>query len=48
VISTGGNDVYVVGREGAADLLIPAIAQVVTEVDVDAQHMTVHLLEGLR
>ncbi len=48
VLSTRGNDVYVVIREGSPDLLIPAIAKVVLEVDVDAQRMTVHLLEGLR
>jgi len=47
VISTGANDVYAVRREGAKDLLIPAIAQCIIHVDVAAKQMVVKLLEGL-
>ncbi|MGH2457369.1 MAG: ribosome maturation factor RimM [Chloroflexota bacterium] len=46
VLQTGSNDVYVVGR-GADEILIPAIADVVREIDVAARRMTVHLLPGL-
>ncbi|HJO81730.1 MAG: ribosome maturation factor RimM [SAR202 cluster bacterium] len=48
VLSTRGNDVYVVERDGSSDLLVPAISRVVREVDVEGQRMTVRLLEGLR
>ena len=47
ILETGSNDVYVVGRESARDLLVPAIADVVIDVDVDAGRMTVDLPEGL-
>lgn len=47
IISTGANDVFVVvGPEG--ELLIPAIESVILEIDLDADRMVVHLLEGLR
>ena len=47
ILETGSNDVYVVQRESERDLLVPAIADVVLEVDVSAGRMTVDLLEGL-
>ena len=47
ILETGSNDVYVVQRESERDLLVPAIADVVLEVDVSAGRMTVVLLEGL-
>lgn len=45
VLFTGGNDVYVV--KGEREILLPAIRQVIREVDVAAGRMVVHLLEGL-
>ena len=48
IFSTGSNDVYVVKKEGAKDLLLPAIKDVVLAVDPAEKKMTVHLLEGLR
>lgn len=46
ILRTGSNDVYVVrGPEG--EVLLPAIRQVVREVDLTAGVMTVELLEGL-
>jgi len=48
IIFTGANDVYVVRKEGAKDLLIPAIQSCILDVDVSAKKMTVKLLEGLR
>lgn len=42
------NDVYVVSKDGAKDLLIPAIHACIQNVDVAAGQMEVHLLPGLR
>ena len=47
ILETGSNDVYIVrGNDG--ELLIPATAQVVLEVDVAGGSMTVRLPGGLR
>ena len=48
VLQTGANDVYVIAKENTPDLLVPAIHDCVLAVDIEAQTMTVHLLEGLR
>ena len=48
ILDTSANDVYVVRSEEGPDLLIPAIREIVLEVDVDAGQMTVHLAPGLR
>lgn len=48
ILFTGANDVYVIGQEKGKDILIPAIKQVVLDVDVENKKMTIHLLEGLR
>lgn len=48
VLFTGANDVYVVTPENGRDILIPAIKQVVLDVDIENNKMTVKLLEGLR
>jgi 16S rRNA processing protein RimM len=46
VIETGANDVYVVhGPRG--EVLLPAIDECVLELDLDANKMTVHLMDGL-
>ncbi len=47
ILTTGANDVYVVERPGARDLLIPALKRVVVGVDLLAGRMTVRLPEGL-
>lgn len=46
VLETGANDVYII-RNDAREYLIPAIADVVQEVDLDAKRMTIHALPGL-
>ena len=47
ILETGSNDVYIVrGNDG--ELLIPAVAHVVLEVDVAANSMRVRLPDGLR
>ena len=52
IIVTGANDVYVVGRpkatESKSHILIPAISDVVLEVDVNNRLVTVNLPEGVR
>ncbi|MCY3569145.1 MAG: ribosome maturation factor RimM [Chloroflexi bacterium] len=47
VLRTGANDVYVVERGGERDLLVPALADVVVEIDTSAGVMTVDLPDGL-
>ena len=47
IVSTGSNDVYVVSHAGQ-ELLIPALEDVIAEVDVERRRMTVDLPEGLR
>lgn len=48
VIYTGSNDVYVIKREDTEkDLLVPAIKQVIRQVDLSQKKMVVKLLEGL-
>ena len=46
VLSTGSNDVYVV-RGPRGELLLPALDDVVLEVDVKARRITVDVPEGL-
>ena len=47
ILETGSNDVYIVQGDGP-DLLIPATAHVVLNVDVAGARMTVRLPDGLR
>ena len=48
IISTGNNDVYVVSDKENRDLLVPAIDEVIVQVDVEKGTMTVDLPDGLR
>lgn len=48
ILETGANDVYVIHVEGAEELLIPAIPDVIKAIDLEAGTMHVQLLEGLR
>lgn len=57
VLETGANDIYVVKRKESGstgnaakkekDLLIPAIKQIIKNVDITSRTVTVHLMEGL-
>lgn len=53
VISTGANDVYSVeicgefAANNKKEVLIPAIKQCILNVDLEANKMTVHLMDGL-
>jgi len=46
IIETGSNDVYVV-KSPAREYLVPALAEVVTSIDLDKKVMTVAPFEGL-
>jgi len=48
ILNTGANDVYVVRTSEDEEFLLPAIKDVVLEIDVAAKRMRVHLLPGLR
>lgn len=47
ILPTGGNDVYVVQDANGRETLIPALADVVLEVDLQRNQMVVDLPEGL-
>ena len=47
VFSTGSNDVYVVKSEDVKQILLPAIKDVIKQVDINNKKIIVHLLEGL-
>ncbi len=46
ILPTGSNDVYVVKKDGD-EILVPALASVVLDIDLTAQTMRVDLPEGL-
>lgn len=47
VLQTGANDVYIVTDENGKELLLPAIRQVILEIDVPGGRMLVQPLEGM-
>lgn len=47
ILQTGSSDIYVVKRENQKDLLLPAIKEVVKEIDLASTTIRVHLLDGL-
>lgn len=47
VFSTGSNDVYVVKDDLGKQVLLPAIKEVIKNVDIEKKLITVHLMEGL-
>ena len=47
VIETGSNDVYIVKSETNKEVLIPAIKDVIMNVDIQQKIISVKLLEGL-
>ncbi len=48
VLATGSNDVYVVKSNNGDELLLPALQQVVKDIDLASGEMVVHLIPGLR
>ncbi|MBT3322750.1 MAG: 16S rRNA processing protein RimM [Anaerolineae bacterium] len=47
IIKTGANDVYVVEKESGSEILLPAIPEVVLDIDLSEGQMSVFLLDGL-
>lgn len=47
VFSTGSNDVYTVKTEEGKEILLPAIEDVIKEVDIANKKIVVHILDGL-
>jgi 16S rRNA processing protein RimM len=47
IITTGSNDVYVV-RQGKNEILVPALQDVIVDVDLQMGRITVDLPDGLR
>jgi 16S rRNA processing protein RimM len=48
VLETGANNVYVVREPDGKELLLPAIKDVVRQIELTEKKMIVHLLPGLR
>jgi 16S rRNA processing protein RimM len=48
VLRTGANDVYIVTAANGKEILLPAIPQVIKQIDVEHGKMIVELMEGLR
>lgn len=47
VFNTGSNDIYVVKNEEGKQILLPAIKEVIKNVDIPNRKITVKLMEGL-
>ena len=47
ILETGANDVYIVRDADGKDQLLPAIKQVIKEIDLDGGRLIVELLPGL-
>ena len=47
IFPTGSNDVYVVKDEFGKQVLLPAISEVIKDVDIENKKIIVHLLPGL-
>ena len=47
ILETGANDVYVVVDESGREVLIPALKEVLLEINLEQKSMQVHLLPGL-
>ena len=48
IFNTGSNDIYVVKSDDGKQLLLPAISEVIKEINIKENKIVVHLLEGLR
>lgn len=46
IFSTGSNDVYVI-KKGEKEYLIPAIREIVKEIDIKRKRMVIHPIKGL-
>ena len=48
IFNTGSNDIYVVKDQQGKQILLPAIKEVIQEIDLEGKKIIVHLLPGLR
>ncbi|MCC2530036.1 ribosome maturation factor RimM [Bacillus amyloliquefaciens] len=47
ILTPGANDVWVVARKGKKDALIPYIASVVKDININEKKIKIHVMEGL-
>jgi len=47
VFPTGSNDVYTIKNSEGKEILIPAIEDVIKDVDIENKKIVIHLMEGL-
>lgn len=47
IFNTGSNDIYVVKNELGKQILLPAIGEVIKQIDMENKKMIVHLISGL-
>lgn len=47
ILETGANDVFVIRPQNGREILIPNTDEVVLQIDIDQNRMTIHLLPGL-
>ena len=47
IYNTGSNDIYVVKNELGKQVLLPAIEDVIKNIDMDNKKVIVHLIPGL-
>ncbi len=47
IYNTGSNDIYVVKNELGKQLLLPAISDVIKQIDLQQKKIVVHILKGL-
>lgn len=47
IFNTGSNDIYVVKDKLGKQILLPAISEVIKDINIDNKKIIVHILEGL-
>ncbi|MEA2087480.1 MAG: ribosome maturation factor RimM [Candidatus Caldatribacteriota bacterium] len=47
VVSTGSNDIYIVRGKNKKELFIPAIHEVVKNIDLEKKRITINMVDGL-
>lgn len=47
IFNTGSNDIYVVKDNQGKQILLPAISEVIKQINIEKRKITVHLLPGL-